>query len=187
MNSLQLQAAVDEYKNVDWEKLFLDDPAAAGLHKHRFDSRQAALQDHQRQLHQLAQQTAAEQAKAQQKNALEQREALLAKLPEWKDAAKAKADKDAIVEYLKKEGFGDEDLGNIHDHRAVLMARKAYLYDQMVEKAKVATKKVSALPQKVERPGAGEAPSLDRRNAAFQKLNKSGRVEDAAAAFATFL
>ena len=60
------------------------------------------------------------------------------------------------------------------------------LYDQMMSKAQAAAKKVSTLPTKVERPGvAAEAPGLDKRTSAYQKLAKSGKVEDAAAIFAS--
>ena len=64
------------------------------------------------------------------------------------------------------------------------MARKAMLYDQMVGKAAAAAKKVATLPNKVERPGGGETQNLDKRAAAFQRLSKSGRVEDAASLIA---
>jgi hypothetical protein len=75
----------------------------------------------------------------------------------------------------------------ITDAKAVLLARKAMLYDQMVGKASAAAKKVSALPQKVERPGQGDNPGITPRTAAYLKLNKTGKVEDAARAFAAIL
>ena len=61
------------------------------------------------------------------------------------------------------------------------------LYDQMVSKAQAAAKKVSTLPNKVERPGGGEPQNLDRRAASYQRLSKSGRVEDAASLIAGIL
>ena len=77
--------------------------------------------------------------------------------------------------------------GSVADARAVVMARKAMLYDQMLAKANTATKRVSNLPSRIERPGAGEPQGLDKRSTAFQRLSKSGRVEDAAAVFSTFI
>ena len=61
------------------------------------------------------------------------------------------------------------------------------LYDQMIAKASAATKKVATLPQKVERPGVSEGPNNDKRTQAYQRLAKSGKVEDAAALFANLL
>ena len=69
----------------------------------------------------------------------------------------------------------------------VVTARKAMLFDQMVAKAQAAEKKVATLPTKVEKPGSGSAPSLDRRTAGYQRLSKSGRVEDAAGLIASLL
>lgn len=73
------------------------------------------------------------------------------------------------------------------DHRQVLIARKAMMYDRLMEKAKAASKKVQPLPAKVERPGVTESGSVDKRSAAFQRLNKEKSVEAGAAAFAQFL
>jgi hypothetical protein len=61
------------------------------------------------------------------------------------------------------------------------------LYDQMIAKASVAAKKVAAAPQRVERSAGGESNALDKRTAAFQRLQKTGRPEDAAGLFAQFL
>jgi hypothetical protein len=60
------------------------------------------------------------------------------------------------------------------------------LYDQMIAKASAAAKKVSTLPTKVERPGSGKT-GLDQRSSAFQRLTKSGSVDDAAAVFRSIL
>jgi hypothetical protein len=131
-----------------------------------------------------------EAAEAQQRHAQhlqDQREQLLAKIPAWRDDAKAKTEKAALREFLLTEGYDDETVGNLADSRAVVIARKAMLYDQMVAKASVAAKKVATLPTRVERPGVGDNPNLDKRSAAFQKLSKSGRVEDAAALFANLI
>ena len=112
---------------------------------------------------------------------------LLAKLPEWKDESKAKAEREAITQFLMDNGYTSKEVSGISDHRAVVMARKAMLYDTMMQKAQAAAKKVENLPTKVQRSGDGDKPNLDKRTAAYQKLSKSGRVEDAAAIFADML
>ena len=85
---------------------------------------------------------------------------------------------------LVEQGFDATAVNNVSDSKTVVIARKAMLYDQMMSKAQSAAKKVSTLPTKVERPGVGSVEGLDRRTSAFQKLGKSGRVDDAAAVFA---
>ena len=113
--------------------------------------------------------------------------AVLAKLPEWSDPAKATADKAAIRAYLLEQGYDENAVSSVADARAVLMARKAMLYDQMLKKADVAARKVAQLPTRIERPGTGDVQPLDKRSSAFQRLSKSGRVEDAAAVFSALL
>lgn len=182
----QLEATLQETQQVDWEKLLESDPVEYLKQQHLAQARQAKLA----QVYQAQQQVAAQQkAEAEQAHAAHlqaQHQALLDKLPEWKDAKKADAEKAAIRDFLIAEGFDKDALNHITDARAVVLARKAMLYDQMMSKAQAAAKKVSTLPTKVERPGvAAEAPGLDKRTSAYQRLAKSGKVEDAAAIFAS--
>lgn len=184
----QLEGALSEQnQTVDWERLAREAPAEYVIQQHLAQKRQAALNQiygQQQQLNQIHQQ---EQQRALAQHLAEQRDELLAKLPEWKNPETAKAEQKALAEYLKNEGFDEQSIANIYDAKTVKVARKAMLYDQLTAKASAAAKKVAALPQKVERPGVGQNQGLDKRSAAFQKLSKSGRVEDAAAVFAGLL
>jgi hypothetical protein len=182
-----LAAQLQEQSQIDWQKLLETDPVEYLKQQHLVNARQARLNqiaNEQQQLHARHQAEQAEQMKAFIRT---QREELLAKLPDWKDESKAKAESAQIKEYLAKEGFDENALNSISDHRAVILARKAMLYDQMMSKASAAAKKVQALPQKVERPGGGESSALDGRTAAMKQLQKSGKVEDAARVFANLL
>lgn len=185
--ALQLEGALEQQQKIDWDALISADPVEAMRQQHLLQKRQAALNETVQQLQAIDAQTKAEQAQQMQSYRQEQQKELLAKLPEWKDEAKATAEKAALKTYLKNQGFDDAAIGNISDHRAVLLGRKAMLYDQMMSKATAAAKKVQALPQKVVRPGVGDTPHLDGRSAAMQRLGRTGRVEDAAAAIAHLL
>lgn len=184
---IQAESALQEQNQIDWQKLIDTDPQEALRQQHLFNQRQAQLQQIYGEQQRIAAINQAEAAKRQKEYIESQHQALLDKLPDWRDPAKAKAEASAIREYLASQGWEPEALNNVTDSRAVLMARKAMLYDQMVSKAQVAVKKVQTAPQKVIQPGTGNAPSLDKRGAAFQRLSKSGRVEDAASVFASFL
>lgn len=179
-----LTAQLTEQSQIDWQKLLETDPVEYMKQDRIARERQARLQQinaEQQQIH-AAQQ--AEQAEALKSHLQQQQEELLAKLPEWKDQAKAKAERAAIKEYLKAQGLEEAQIDNITDHRVVVLSRKAMLYDQMMSKAQAAAKKVSQLPQKVERPGGGETNPLDGRTKAMRDLEKSGSVRDAAKLFA---
>lgn len=184
---IQTEALLQQQQATDWQALLESDPVEY-LKQQRIAQEQHAklAQIHQEQ-QRVQQQEAYEAQQRHAQHLQDQREQLLAKIPAWKDEAKAKTEKAALRDFLLNEGYDDETVGNLADSRAVVIARKAMLYDQMVAKASVAAKKVSTLPTRVERPGVGENPSLDKRSAAFQKLSKSGRVEDAAALFANLI
>lgn len=183
----QIEGALAQQQNIDWQQLLENDPQAYLKERHLWEQRQAALQQNLTAQQHIAAQMQAEQARAFQGHLQAQQEQLLAKLPEWKDAEKAKAEKTALREYLKTQGYDEQSVNSVADARAVLMARKAMMYDQMMSKAQAAQKKVSTLPTRVQQPGNGANPGLDRRASAYQRLTKSGRVEDAAAVFASLL
>jgi hypothetical protein len=183
-----LQAALGEQQKTDWNALLDSDPVEYLKQRNLFEQRQAALGQSVQQLQVIDQQRQAEAQENRSRFLSQQQDELLAKLPEWKDEGKAKAEKEALSKYLKDFGYSKDEVDGVADHRAVLMARKAMLYDQMVSKAQATAKKVQNLPQRVERPSVGEAnPNLDRRSQAYQRLNKSGRVEDAASLLSSFL
>jgi hypothetical protein len=186
-NALQLEAVIEQQQKIDWEKLIEADPVEALRQQHLLQRRQAAWQETHQQLQLIAEQSQAEQVQHMQSYRAEQQEKLIAKLPDWKDPVKAKAGSAELSEYLKSQGFEDAELKATFDHRAVVLGHKAMKYDQMMEKARAAAKKVQALPQKVVRPGVGDTPNLDRRSSAMKQLSKTGRVEDAVALFDQFV
>lgn len=176
-----------QQQNIDWAALLRSDPVEYLEQQRIAQERQARLQQVYAEQQRIASQQQAEQAEAQTRHLVQQREELLAKLPEWKDAAKAKAEQSALRDYLLEAGYEPSAIDTLSDAKSVIVARKAMLFDQMMSKASAASKRVTALPTRVERPGQGDNPSLDRRTSAYQKLSKSGRVEDAASLFASFI
>mgnify|MGYP000273467979 CR=1 FL=1 len=185
--SAQLEGAINEQHKIDFDALLQSDPVEYLKQRDLLEKRQRAYQANERQRQEVAAQTEAENKAAYRTYVDTQQQELLAKLPTWKDETKAKAEKEALKAYLQKEGYDDAAISGVSDHKAVILARKAMLYDQMIAKAGAAAKKVAGLPQKVERPGVADSPNVDNRRAAMARVGKTGRIEDAAAAFATFI
>ena len=135
-----------------------------------------------RQHLEMQQQQEAAQSYAQ--HLQQEKELLLSVLPDWKDDTKAKAETAAIREYLKKTGYDEKAIDALSDHRSVVLARKAMLYDQMVGKADAAKKQVKNLPPPVQKPGAArDVGAQDGRTRAMQQLKRSGSTDAAAAVF----
>ena len=185
--AVQLEGVLEQSSKIDWDALISADPVEAMKQQHLLQKRQAAYQDTVQQLQAIDTQTKAEQADQMRQFRQVQQQELLAKLPDWKDESRAKAESAAIKSYLKNQGFDDAAIDNIQDHRAVILGRKAMLYDQMMSKATAAAKKVQALPTRVVRPGVADSQRGDGRSSAMQRLSRSGSVNDAADAFKAFL
>ena len=117
---------------------------------------------------------------------------LLHAIPEWNDEKTASKEMQGIRSYLKDSGWTDADIDGhwengvvvnpgLVDHRAVTMARKAWLYDSAQKSSAPKQKKLKSLPKV----GSGkrktkEDISTEQSQMARQKLKESGTVNDAA-------
>ncbi len=182
-----LAGQLQERTKDQWNELAQSDPAKWVLERNLYEQRHAAYQQNMAKLGQLQALSQAEAQEAQRQHLSKQQEELLAKLPDWKDESKAKAEKARITAFLKEQGYNDSEVGQLSDHRAVLLARDAMLYREMVSKAQAAAKKVQAAPQKVVKPGVGDRPSIDGRSSAMKQLSKDGSIDSAAAVFRSYL
>lgn len=186
-NQAILEASLQEQKNIDWNALLETDPVEYLKQQHLAQSRQAALQQTYQQQAELQKQFHAEHEQSRAVRLTDQREQLLAKIPEWADEAKRTAGAAEVREYLRKDGLTDAQIDGALDHRMIVHAYKAMKHDKLIADAKAAAKRVAATPQRTERPGGAEPASIDKRGAAFQRLNKSGSVKDAASVFESLL
>lgn len=171
------------------------DPALIQSDPVAFLQQQQAYQAWQQQMSQAiaeqdqlsrAQQADREQAHGQY--LAQQYDLMLQAIPEWKDGTAAQTGKKALSDYLTQQGYSADEIAQAVDHRSIVVARKAMLYDQMMAKQADVTKRVANLPPKApQRPGGGETSPLDGRTRTMQALKKSGSVEDAAHAFAALM
>lgn len=123
------------------------------------------------------------------RNLAAQKEQLLAKLPHWSDKEKMQTEVAEMKKFLKSEGYSDADVDSISDHRAVSLARKAMLYDQLMANKQATESKLKAAPPKAIRSGTtvekGDGPRLNQ--SAMTSLRKTGSVDDAARIFRSLM
>lgn len=181
-----LAADIGRYANVDWQSLAIADPAQYVQLQAQLQAKQAEYQRIGQQHQQLSAIEQQRSNEARQMNLADQQQAILAKLEDWKDSDKRAKEISAIKGYLKAEGYADHELDQVDDHRAVLIARKAMLFDALMAKQSGVKAKVQAAPERVERTSTGQRPG-DGRTAAMKQLAKTGSVRDAAAAMKAFL
>lgn len=179
----QLEGVLGAQQNIDWEQLLESDPTEYLKQQHLFQQRQAAYQKNIQEQQYLEKVNQQEYARHMQTVLSTEQQALLDSLPEWKNEAKANEEKAAIRDYMLAQGFDKASLDNLMDHRAVILSRKAMLYDKTMAKASAAAKKVAEVPQKVLKPGSGEKPDTSSNKQNMERLKKSGSVMDAANVF----
>jgi hypothetical protein len=175
----QLQGAETQ---IDWDRLYHEDPIEWVRQKEVMREKQEKLQAIQFEQQRVAQLSQQEQQQHFESHLQAQHTKLLEVIPEWKDQAKAKTEKQLLVEFGKKTGFSPEELSAIVDHRAVVALRKAALYDQMMTKRKAIIPVVNNGPRPAKPGAAGRVSQTTEAVRAKQRLAKTGRVDDAASA-----
>lgn len=171
---------------IDWSALAQNDPQEwmrqKILQQDRVEARRVAEQERT----QAEEQNAAEAHERRSRMVSEETTKLLKAIPEWKDAAKASAEKKELAGYAKKLGFTDQDLAQVTDHRVLLLLRDAKSYRDLV--AKKDTMRAATPQVKTAKPGAqpaaGSSGSLKK---ATERLAQSKSIEAGASFFEALL
>jgi hypothetical protein len=180
LSALEAQVQQVAQPNIDWDRLYQEDPIEWVRQREVMrdnQDRAAAIQSEKQRLNQLSQY---EQAQFMQHKLQQEQESLLAAIPDWKDAKKAQAEKALLVEFGQKIGFTPDELKSVVDHRAVLMLRKAALYDQMMSKRGNIKPVTNNGPRPAKPGAAGRISNTTEVVRAKQRLAKTGRIDDAA-------
>lgn len=187
-----LQAAekqlMKDFDSVDWESLRVSNPTEWAARRQELQERQGALYQMRQQAAQAydagkQQQT---QQQLEQRQALLEREseALLSALPTWKKDDVRVAEQAELRTYLLDSGFDANDIDNAIDHRNIVLAHKAMMYDKKMSAGETAKKKVVKLGSKVLKPGAKQSKGEQRQDAEKslrQRLKATGKTDDFAA------
>ena len=156
------------------------DPVAYMEQKAKYD---VDLQQYQQQQYQMQQLQTQQQKQADEEHRVylaEQAEIIKAKIPELADTSKSKAHWDALMGVGREYGFSDEEIAATADARYIEMANDAMKYKRIVANRKKAEAK-SKKAKPVVKAGAKKVadPAGSTRRKQQQRLQKSGRIEDA--------
>ena len=163
-------------------ELFDKDPIGYMEAKVQYDEDVQAWSNQQYAIQQAAQAQEAQMQAALQVHLKDQMKELAEAVPEFADAEKASKLRDQLMSYGAKEGYTAEELGQVVDHRAIKVLRKAMLYDQIVAKRGEADKKVEGAKPFV-KPGTKRPARTGKakaRQTAASRMKKSGSVDDVA-------
>ena len=177
-----------KYSDVDWENLKETDPIEFVTKREELRQSQEKVQALQREQYQTQQRHQHEAQKMRANIVQEEFGKLVEKLPEWGEEDKQKEIASSIRSYASTQGFTEEELNSLVDHRSLLVLMKAQKYDQL-QKSNVKSKKLKNKP-KVIRAGSGtstKGSSKSKRTAQIKRLRGTGHIDDASALLEDFI
>lgn len=178
--------------NTDWERLKIEDREEYLTKKSEVTDLQTMMQQEEQRLGQANEQAMAEQRQAQQRIAHEERQKLETILPEWKNEEfRQKAGKE-LTEFALSQGFLQEELNQLTDHRSLLVLMQAKAFQEM-QKAQLSTKskKTKNKPKMVTSGTGSKKTKKERgkaeRTAKMKRLKETGHVNDSVSLFEDFV
>lgn len=159
LTSVAYQQLMAEFQSVDWKTLEATDPGTAALYRQKFQERQGHLIG----VHQTIQQ---EKSQAAQKQEQQELARLPDLIPEWKDAAVASKERQEILAWLPKSGFGPGDV-DLNKASTIALLRKVMRADQLAQAKPAIENKVRAAPKLVK---PGQAKPQDSNVTRLQDL-----------------
>lgn len=149
-----------------------------------WESRQRELVQAQQAKQVLDQRENEARSASTQARAMEELGKLQEAIPEWKDPSKATEGAKAIGNYLRDQGIPSEMIDSLDNHKVVLLARKAMLYDQALARRQTA----QAAPKQVsvsERPQVSQA-AKPKSQVARQNAHKAFSADPSIDTLASF-
>ena len=176
-----LSKQLSQEDNIDWDTLYREDPAEYVKRKADADKRKEAIQLAQQERNRIHDEERREQEKVYQDYLEKERRILSEKLPVYSDPNKREEFTRRLTSFAKEQGYTDQEIAMMVDHRAVLTLADAYRYNQL-KKTKLANKKVNKAPKVVTSNASNvrdESESKQRIDAKKSQLRKSGKMQDA--------
>ena len=161
----------------DLQKLYDEDPTSAAKLDYQLREQQRQIDGMKSKAHEANQKQYNEYLDVQKQLAS-------AKIPEYSDPNKADQFKTNMRSTLRGYGFNDGEIGNLADHRFLMVIRDAMSYKSFKDKKPIAQKKVANAP-KVVKAGVAKSGSSSGREGIRNKigrLKKTGHLREAQSA-----
>ena len=179
---------LDKYANIDWESMKSSDPIEYVTKREEFREAQEKIQA-MRNEQATAQQKQAEESKQLHAQMVQEEHLkLVSAEPDWGEPDKQKELAGNVRKYALSQGFSEEELNSLVDHRSVLVLMKAAKFDAM-DNANIKSKKLKNKP-KVVRSGKGVSSSgneKSKRTARMKRLRGTGHIDDASVLLEDFI
>lgn len=166
----------------DWDQIREDDPVGWADHKLAWDKHKARLEKIAAEKSAAVEKVYADMQKAHADLLETEKTKLLDVFPNWIDAEVAKKENADIRAFAKSQGFSDEEINGVTNHRLVKLLHNAMMYER-TQQAKEKVKAKEKLEKvKAAAPGASaKKKPMPEQTKRKLRLAKTGRVDDAAA------
>lgn len=183
----EIEKSMQPDANINWSRLYEDDPDEYHRKKIEVENKSKALETLKAERQRVLKEQQEEQTKVFNQYLEEQKRLLASKEPEYVDPVKGESLRKDMTSYLKKEGYSDQELNMMVDHRSFVIAKKAMLYDKMMN-SKISAKQSKTVPKMV-RSGTTKTINKDSQQAKSLKsrLKQTGSMRDAANVLKQFL
>ena len=187
LQQLRAQMEAAQQPNVDWDRLEAENPLQWLKLKQLERDRQAqvhAVQEEQVRMQQIFEQQGSQELHQRLGS---ERALILEKIPEWSDPDVQATEQRQLAEFGRSIGFSDQELDTVYDHRALIVLRDAWRYNQLAN-----GKKVRSVKSKIKNAKSGGKQMSNRMRsrkakAQRQRLKETGKVDDAAALLGAIL
>lgn len=173
----------ERFSQIDWQRLAREDPSAyVGLTAER-DALRGRIGALQGELARIEHQSRQERTQLEAQFKSQQLELLAQRLPVIADPDRGPRFARELGDWLQTQGFSAEEISQVFDHRAILIASKAMQADRAAATRK-ATQADRAAPPRAQPPGTkqrSDRTAAQRRDAHMAQLKKSGSDKDAIA------
>ena len=158
----------------DLQKLYDEDPTSAAKLDYQLREQQKQIDGMKSKANDAYQRQYGEYLDAQ-------RQLAAAKIPEYSDPDKADQFKTNMRTSLRSYGFNDGEIGNLADHRFLMVIRDAMSYKSVKDKRPIAQKRVANAPKVVKAGVAKSGTGSGRENIRNKigRLKKTGHIKDA--------
>ena len=179
---------VDRFASIDWEALKNDNPLEYITKRDEYRETQDRIRQAQFQ-QQQANQAHQEESVINHRRAVQgEYERLVEVLPEWRESETRQELSSEIKKYAFSQGYTQEEIASLIDHRSLMTLYKAMKFDRASE-SNVVKKKVKNKPNviKTGSPRGKSSMSSGKRKAQMKRLQGSGRVDDASILLEDFI
>lgn len=180
-----MDPVIAEGRKTDWAKAHADDPLGAPAKYFAWQQREQQLNAMAQQRDQISNQIRSEMLrKAEERLSTELKD-------EWTNPDKRKAFQSDVKKVLQDVGFSEDEFAGVTDARALLVARKAALYDKlMAQQASIAAAKKSPPAPKTilkSQASADKSDPSERTAKVLQRVKSVSRMADQAALIASLV